>query len=177
MLFNSESVGFHGTSRLAMGRILKREIIRSDQNFEWLGTGFYVWQDSPWLARQWARMRHSELADVVAVHIDLAGCLDLFNPRWQWELLQTDADLVAAYLAEGRAVPVNRGAGFRARDCETINRFCEEAEASGLPMRSVRAIFEEGEAIFEASAIRTRSHVQVAVRDLSTILELEEIDQ
>ena len=85
MLFNSESVGFHGTSRLAMGRILKREIIRSDQNFEWLGTGFYVWQDSPWLARQWARMRHSELAAVVAVRIDLDGCLDLFHPRWQWE--------------------------------------------------------------------------------------------
>jgi len=39
----------------------------------------------------------------------------------------------------------------------------------------VRAIFEEGEPILEASAIRARSHVQIAVRDPGVILELEEL--
>lgn len=38
----------------------------------------------------------------------------------------------------------------------------------------MRAIFEDGEPIFEASAIRTRSHVQIAVRDPSVVLEIEE---
>ena len=38
----------------------------------------------------------------------------------------------------------------------------------------MRAIFEEGEPIFEASKIRSRSHVQVAVRDLTAIVEIEE---
>lgn len=42
-------------------------------------------------------------------------------------------------------------------------------------MRSVRAIFEEGEPIFEASAIRALSHVQIAVRDPSVILEIEQL--
>lgn len=45
---------------------------------------------------------------------------------------------------------------------------------TGRVVRSVRAIFEEGEPIFEASKIRSKSHVQVAVRDLTAILEIEE---
>lgn len=43
-----EVIGFHGTSRDAVDRVLARDIRRSDQQFEWLGTGFYLWQDSPW---------------------------------------------------------------------------------------------------------------------------------
>jgi hypothetical protein len=71
-------------------------------------------------------------------------------------------------------VPVNRGSGYRARDCATINWFCDRAAEGGQTIGSVRAVFEEGDPIFEASAIRTRSHIQIAVRDPSVILEIEE---
>lgn len=41
----------------------------------------YVWQDSPWRAREWALEQHGEDgAAVVAVGISLDGCLDLLNP-------------------------------------------------------------------------------------------------
>lgn len=50
----TEAIGFHGTSRDAVAHLLDRDIRPSDQHFEWLGTGFYLWQDSPWRARQWA---------------------------------------------------------------------------------------------------------------------------
>lgn len=56
----------------------------------------------------------------------------------------------------------------------TINWYCDRAAASGRTARSVRAIFDEGEPIFEASKIRSKSHVQVAVRDLTAIVEIEE---
>ena len=65
--------------------------------------------------------------------------------------------------------------GNRARDCAVINWYCERAAQEGLQARSVRAIFEEGDPIFEASAIRTLSHVQITVRDPSVILEMEEL--
>lgn len=49
-----EVVGFHGTNRAAVSRLLAGNVRRSDQHFEWLGTGFYLWQDSPWRAQRWA---------------------------------------------------------------------------------------------------------------------------
>jgi hypothetical protein len=56
-----------------------------------------------------------------------------------------------------------------------INWYCEDVAREGLRIRSVRAIFVEGDAIFEASAIWALSHVQIAVRDPSVILDIEEM--
>jgi hypothetical protein len=157
-----------------VARLLARNVQQSDQHFEWLGTGFYLWQDSPWRARQWALARFGDQAVVVAVRITLDGCMDLLNPTWQELLRDADAQFVAERLAAGLAIPANHPSGNRARDCATINWYCDRAAEDGLYVRSVRAIFEEGEPIFEASAIRSQSHTQIAVRDPSVILEIEE---
>jgi hypothetical protein len=170
----TETVGFHGTQRAAVSQLLARNIEPSNNGYDWLGTGFYLWQDSPWRAAEWAREQHGDEAAVVAVLLSLEGCLDLLEPAWQGRLREADAQFVAESLAEGRALPANRG-GNRARDRATINWFCDEAGQQGLSIRSVRAIFEEGDPIFEASAIRSRSHIQIAVRDPRAILEIEEV--
>lgn len=47
----SEVIGFHGTNYAAVPHLLAGDIRQSDQHFEWLGTGFYLWQDSPWRAQ------------------------------------------------------------------------------------------------------------------------------
>ncbi len=142
-----EVIGFHGTSRAALPHLLARDIRPSDQHFEWLGTGFYLWQDSPWRAR---------------------------NPRWQAEVRDADFEFVLHCIANEQPLPVNTDRGNHARDAATINWYCARAAEAGHPVRSVRAIFEEGEPIFEASKIRSLSHVQVAVRDLTAILDIEE---
>jgi len=171
----TEVIGFHGTSRSALPRLLAGDIEISEKPHDWLGSGFYLWQDSPWRAQEWAIEHHGGEAAVVAVRARLDDCMDLLNPRWQTLLRDADAQFVLECLSEGREVPANRPSGYRARDCATINWFCDRAADDGLAVRSVRAIFEEGEPIFEASAIRTRSHVQIAIRDRSAILEAEEI--
>lgn len=61
------------------------------------------------------------------------------------------------------------------RDAATINFYCDRASGEGAAARSVRAIFEEGERIFEASKIRSKSHWQIAVRDRTAIVEIEEL--
>lgn len=43
----TEAIGFHGTHRDAVSHLLAGNLQQSDQHFEWLGTGFYLWQDSP----------------------------------------------------------------------------------------------------------------------------------
>lgn len=171
----TETVGFHGTHRGAVPHLLAREIEQSDQHFEWLGTGFYLWQDSPWRAQAWAVERFGEDAAVVVARVGLDGCLDLLNPHWQQQLAAADVEYVFECVAAGRAPAQNRPSGNRARDCAVINWYCERSEQEGPPIRSVRAIFEEGEPIYEASAIRALSHIQIAVRDPSVILEVEEL--
>lgn len=123
----SEAIGFHGTNRDAVAHLLAREIRPSDQHFEWLGTGFYLWQDSPWRARQWAEDRFGVDAAVIVARVELGGCLDLLDPRWQAELRDADFEFVLDCVAQERPIPV-----------------------------------------------RSRSHVQVAVRDLTAIVEIEE---
>lgn len=49
----TQVIGCHGTRRDVVPRLLAGEVQVSDQHFEWLGTGFSVWQDSPWRAQQW----------------------------------------------------------------------------------------------------------------------------
>jgi hypothetical protein len=170
----SEAIGFHGTSRDAVAHLLARDIRPSDQHFEWLGTGFYLWQDSPWRARQWAERRFGPDAAVVVARVDLDGCLDLLNPHWQAQLRDADFEFVFDCFAHDRPVPVNTESGNHARDAATINWYCDRSAEAGSVIRSVRAIFEEGEPIFETSKIRSQSHVQIAVRDLTAILEIEE---
>lgn len=49
----SEVIGFHGTNHAAVPLLLAGDIGQSDEHFEWLGSGFYLWQDSPWRAQDW----------------------------------------------------------------------------------------------------------------------------
>lgn len=90
MEISTAVIGFHGTSRDAAARILDRDVVFSNQSYDWLGDGFYLWKDSPWRAQEWAEIRHGSDAAVVAVRVDLDGCLDLLNPKWQ--ALLRDAD-------------------------------------------------------------------------------------
>lgn len=171
----SEVVGFHGTHRATVSRLLAGDVRRSDQHFEWLGTGFYLWQDSPWRAQRWAIDRFGDDAAVVIARVSLERCLDVLNPQWHEALADADDQYVSDCVLNGRAPAENRPSGNRARDCAVINWYCDRAGQEGLHIRSVRAIFEEGEPIFEASAIRALSHTQIAVRDPGVILEIEEL--
>lgn len=170
-----EVIGFHGTSRDAVARLLAGDIRPSDQHFEWLGTGFYLWQDSPWRARQWAESRYGADAVVIVARVDLNGCLDLLNPTWQARVADADFEFAIEGITSDVPLPVNTDRGNHARDAAIINFYCDSVTADGGLVRSVRAIFEEGEPKFEASKIRSQSHVQIAVRDLTAILEIEEV--
>jgi len=127
------------------------------------------------VGREWAEKRFGADAAVVVARVELEGCLDLLNPRWQTQLADADYEFAFECITSGAPLPINTDRGNHARDAATINFYCDRVAANGGLVRSVRAIFEEGEPIFEASKIRSQSHVQLAVRDLTAIVEIEEV--
>ncbi len=172
---SNEAIGYHCTNSDAVAHLLARDIRPSDQHFEWLGTGFYLWQDSPWRAQQWAEDHYGTDAAVVVARVGLEGCLDLLNPRWRTKVADADFEFAFECITSGVPFPVNTDRSNHASDAATTNFYCDRVAAAGGFVRLVRGIFEEGRPIFEALKIRSQSHVQRAVRDLTAIVEIEEV--
>jgi hypothetical protein len=57
--------GYHGTSRTKAMSILNNGFRVSDNDYDWLGTGIYFFQDAPARAGAWAKEQYPE--DPIAV--------------------------------------------------------------------------------------------------------------
>jgi hypothetical protein len=158
------AVGFHGTSIERAERILAHGFEISRNDYDWLGDGAYFFQEAPVRAMEWARLRFGTEAAVVGAEIDLDGCLDLLDIRWQEVLAAAHRSFRARAERLGLSLPV-QSSGAHRLDRVVINYAVDVLAEDGLKVRSVRAAFEEGPPIFSGSALRARSHVQIAVRD------------
>ena len=163
-----EVTGFHGTSRASAAKIVTGEFRPSRNEYDWLGEGVYFFQDAPQRALDWARERFGREAAVVMAMIDLDGCMDLLDLGWEGPLSQAYYRLEAEARANRRPLP-HQSVGAHRLDAVVINLTADRLAEVGRPLRSVRAVFVEGEPLFPGSALAGRAHVQVAVRDRSAI--------
>jgi hypothetical protein len=168
---------YHGCQRAfadaaRSGRIALSEWRLSQNEYDWLGEGIYVWEGSRSLAEQWAVEHFGEEADVLEVEIELGHCLNLLESTYHDTLRQTYRNLRAAYRSRGLKLPKNRKKRHDL-DCLVINKFVQFMERlmvqQEIRFQTVRGVFEEGRPLFPGSAIRARSHIQVAVRDVQCI--------
>jgi hypothetical protein len=164
------AIGFHGTSVERAERILALGFEASRNDYDWLGDGAYFFQDAPGRAREWAR-RFGSQAAVIGAEIDLDDCLDLLDPRWNGVVREAYSDLLESAREEGYALP-RQTSGAHRLDRLVIHRTVEVLGRQGIGVRSVRAAFIEGEPLFAGSALWSKAHVQIAVRDLSAIVRL-----
>jgi hypothetical protein len=162
------AIGFHGTSVEAAQRILSAGFEISRNEYDWLGDGAYFFQDAPARATEWARQRFGADAAVIGAEIDLDGCVDMLDIPWERVLVRA-FESYAAYLAQiGRPVP-RQTPGAHRLDRGVINYLAEGMDADGMHVRSIRAVFPEGEPMYPGSALLSRAHVQIAVRDCAVI--------
>jgi hypothetical protein len=77
-----EVYGYHGTSQTKAMSILKHGFLPSDNDYDWLGTGIYFFQDAPIRAKQWAIEQHPNEPAVICCLIQLENCIDLFDVKW-----------------------------------------------------------------------------------------------
>lgn len=184
------AIGFHGcTKDVAMKLISNPADIRlSENDYDWLGSGFYIWENNLERAREWAIDTHGENGAVVGVVYELGTCLDLMDSccidlvkaaRFDFEELMASLDL---------PLPVNRDIKkdlhkdkiLRNYDCAVINHltrttdaaYAEDVKSQGFSQTqvydSVRGCFWEGGKI-DNMEIYEKTHIQIAIRNVNCI--------
>jgi hypothetical protein len=163
------AIGYHGTSR-SVAQVVLRDGFRVSRNvYDWLGDGVYFFQDAPNRAREWAAQRHGSDGVVIRSVIRLDDCLDLLDIQWNTFLGAAYTSFVDSYRASGRSLP-RQTAGAHRLDREVVNHAVALLAGQGsMTVRAVRGVFAEGVPVFPDSAILSRAHVQIAVRDASLI--------
>lgn len=162
--------GFHGCRKSVASALLsgKDVMLSSDNDYDWLGSGIYFWEEAPSRAFQWAKRKFGNDASVVGAKIRLGRCLNLMDVeaygalRGAYEVLKTS----------GRVMPVNTP-HYHRLDCLVINTAMEYAETvAGRPYDTVRCPFAEGSPVFPGSRLFDLSHIQIAVRRLDALTDL-----
>ncbi len=160
--------GYHGTSIQAATSILQQGFRGSRNSYDWLGDGVYFWQDAPARAWQWASAKWGPQAAVVGSLLSLDDCLDLLDIRWDQPLAIAYQSLVVQLQQQQLALPT-QSPGAHRMDRAVINYAIRLLGHQGVPIGAVRSAFREGTPIYPSSYLYTRSHVQIAIRDLSLI--------
>lgn len=161
-------LGFHGTDIPSAASIMQNGFRLSRNPYDWLGDGVYFFQDAPARAWEWAYEHHGSQAAVLSSTIRLDNCMDLLDIRWTGVL----SDAYDAFLQQlqrtGQRPPVQTPGAHRL-DRDVINYAVGVLQDRGTHVHVVRASFSEGGPVFPGSALFSRAHVQIAVRDLSAI--------
>lgn len=174
-LSTSFVLGYHGCSgRVARELLAGGAFHKSDNDYDWLGSGVYFWQSNPRRALQFAAEKRSRerarwKPAVVGAVIDLGLCLDLTTQAGIDQVKAAHQALLATLQVANKNPPANSGGTdklLRRLDCAVINTLHELRASGGVsPASSVVGIFHEGAAAYDGSGFFEKTHIQICVRD------------
>lgn len=147
-----------------------------EKSYDWLGPGAYFWENDPVRAYQWAQLpwRKIDRPSLVGAVINLGRCLDLTTQDGIEAVKSAYSGLREMQGLTGEPLPSNVGTekGKRNLDCAVIKHLhrARRLIAPAEPYETVRALFVEGEPLYEGAGFHDRTHVQVCVADQSKIL-------
>jgi hypothetical protein len=168
-----EVYGYHGTSQTKAASILKNGFLASDNDYDWLGTGIYFFQDAPMRAKQWAIEQHPQEPAVICTRIQLDNCIDLFDVKW-FPILKNIYNLFdAQYRFANRPLPKQNPSRSKAHrlDCAFFNFASQLISDDEQTVECIRAVFVEGESLFPDSAIFDLAHAQIVIKNSNLITE------
>ena len=147
----------------------KSTLIKSENDYDWLGQGMYFWESNPVRALSFAqeqatRRKSKQQSAVIGAAIDLGYCLDL-SEEGSITLIKEAHDLLIETLQKaGSDIPENVGPLHRL-DCAVVEFLHERLESQdNMPFDSVRGIFIEGRPVYPESAFHDKTHVQLCIR-------------
>jgi hypothetical protein len=188
-------LGFHGCDESVMKQLINNpnEVKISQKTFDWLGHGFYVWENNYERALQWAKDRCSkgkiDKPAVVGIVYQLMYCLDFSDSYFINRIERYFLQMRESYIQSKIVMPRNKDAKFdihhdlilRELDCSVIEfmhrkieqEIQEEIYNKGFcnikSFDSVRGIFTEGGPAFEGAGIQSKNHIQICIRNLNCI--------
>jgi hypothetical protein len=180
MVSHSLVVGYHGCDiRVARKVISLKDSLHPSQNpWDWLGHGFYFWEDSPARARRWAeaeskqgdsKIKHPAVLGAV---IDLGNCLNLADAEALKQVRAAHDAYLQICAETGAPVAQNRGLELRARylDCAVMETLHQLRQEEGKPaFDTVRGFFIEGRELYAGAGFRELDHIQICARSLDRI--------
>jgi len=176
---------FHGTDlhiaqTIASGNF---QLAPSMNEFEWLGAGVYFWIENLDMAKSWAIMRYEAkkigAPAVISAEIDCGNCLNINDPQRHPAMIRSFNNVVKICDDYKVPVPINEKPindipANRKLDCSVIDNLHAVRRLRSRPaFDTVRGMFEDGEPIFPGSAIRKKTHAQIAVRNWSRVSNLQ----
>jgi hypothetical protein len=199
-MYESQSnliIGFHGTDNASAKALVDSpNLIRlSEEPWDWLGHGFYFWENNESRALLWAKERQKrkglpeEDAAVVGAVLQLGYCSDLTDSRFTTMLQSYHQLMEQTYIKAGLSMPENKDAHgdeykdrlIRVLDCAVIQfmhssieqHYIKELIKNGYStikiFDSVRGVFTEGGLIYAGAGIYAKSHIQLCIRNRNCI--------
>lgn len=174
----SLTYGFHGTDKqTAMDLLINKiEFKASNEDYDWLGKGVYFWENNLERAKQYAEEAKKRSASnikepfVIGATIDLGNCLDLLNQQHLDKVAHAYTLLKELCKEEGIELPQNKNFGKndtelknRQLDCAVIRFIHTIAKETSDEFDSVRAVFQEGEDLYENAGFKKNNHIQIAI--------------
>jgi hypothetical protein len=184
-------IGFHGCDESARDELLtKPKIVKiSEKPFDWLGHGFYVWENNYERALEWAKDKQKrgkiKKASVIGVVFTLDHCLDLIDSEFikmlsiYYKLMENDFSSIGKDLPKNKDVKEDEHKDLLIRelDCAVIqylHQKIKEAKENdkNIPLKefdSARGVFTEGGPAFPGAGVQKKSHIQICIRNMNCI--------
>lgn len=188
-------IGFHGCDESVRNELVASPdfVKKSHELFDWLGNGFYIWENNYQRAFQWALDKQARgtltTPSVVGVAYHLDYCLDFTDSEFieilssYYQLMKEDLRIAGKELPTNKDLPKDEYHDLilRELDCaviEYLHQKIEEQINSDIITKgyselkrfdTVRGIFTEGGPAFDGAGIQTKNHIQICIRNLNCI--------
>jgi len=185
-------LGFHGCDKAVAEAIFRgdeRDLKPSLNDYDWLGSGAYFWENNYRRALDWATSMIGqprktgtpiEHPAVIGAVIDLGNCLNFLEQDAIALAKDRYAEIADESIAAGKPIPKNtnppRMVGSPDRIWRKLDRAVIEAihrlvAGSKEPQfDTVRAVFLEGEELYPDAGFLGKTHIQICVRNTRQIM-------
>ena len=172
------TIGFHGCDQSLVDKVIagKENLLASTNDYDWLGSGIYFWENNEERALEWAvelsKRPGSSVKQpaVIGAIIDLGYCFDLTDTAYLKELKKSYDFALEFSRISGIPLPVNKTMGnstdllLRKLDCyviQTTHRINREANKRAYD--SVRGVFWEGKPLYPNAGFAEKNHIQICI--------------
>ena len=177
-------IGYHGCDKQVAYQLLHNPYLvkKSKKPYDWLGHGFYVWENKYERAFQWAKNKKKsgkiDIPFVLGVILTLGNCLDLLDSLYINYLSSFHSFYEDDTLLAGETLPENKDVigdehkdtVVRELDCSLIEYMHTRMAKDGLlGYDTVRGVFQEGGPAFPGAGIKKKSHIQICIRNMDSV--------